>query len=44
MAVGPEFTVERTQHLMSGDQRCVYRIARVPATRHAVPESKTAPE
>lgn len=25
-ALGPTVTVERTQHLLSGDQRCVYRI------------------
>lgn len=24
--LGPDVTVERTQHLLSGDQRCVYRI------------------
>ena len=26
--LGPEFRVERTEHLLSGDRRCAYRIAR----------------
>ncbi len=29
-AFGPDVSVERTQHLLSGDERCVYRISSAP--------------
>jgi predicted ArsR family transcriptional regulator len=32
-ALGGDATVERTQHLITGDQRCVYRVAPTPSSK-----------
>ena len=38
--LGDDVTVERTQHLLSGDLRCAYRISRIPG-RERTPSRRT---
>jgi predicted ArsR family transcriptional regulator len=34
--LGPEVSVERSEHIVSGDRRCVYRVTAAPAGRVGV--------
>jgi predicted ArsR family transcriptional regulator len=35
--LGPDVSVERSEHIVAGDRRCAYRIAKVPANRRRGP-------
>jgi len=39
--LGPDVTVERTEHITAGDRRCVYRITPGSRTRHSRRTSKS---